>query len=46
MTYKNAVPDNKFLKNNVELLSSRKYLNEFKDYIEKYTEFKEILKIK
>lgn len=33
MTYKNAVPDNKFLKNNVEILSSRKYLNEFKDYI-------------
>jgi glycosyltransferase involved in cell wall biosynthesis len=33
ITYKNAVPDNKFLKNNVELLSSKEYFNEFKDYI-------------
>jgi hypothetical protein len=33
ITYKNVVPDNKFLKNNVELLSSTEYFNEFKEYI-------------
>ena len=33
ITYKNAVPDNKFLKNNVNMLSSKEYFNEFKDYI-------------
>ena len=33
ITYKNAVPDNDFLRNNVQLLSCKEYFNEFKDYI-------------